>query len=280
MTTLRGVAARVARLRRTLSERDLLVLGSLHRLRLLTSDHVARLHLADGSTSTRPRRTRAVLRRLADLGLIVRLGRTVGGPRAGSASTVYTLSGLGQAVVDTSNSRRRRALWRTSPYFRDHMLAVSELYVRLTERCRGGRSELVAFDAEPRCWRSFVGPAGGVVPLKPDAYARIGHRDLELVSFIEVDLGTESLPTIQRKCQTYLAYWRTGAEQQERGVFPRVIWLVPDERRREGIATVLRRLTGNETLGLFAVATLEHGPRVLTTVPSDAGETISRGGRP
>jgi protein involved in plasmid replication-relaxation len=269
--TARGMAARVARLQQTLGERELAVLASLARVRLLTTDQVARLQVAEGSEATRSRRTRSLLRRLGELGLVVRLGRQVGGVRAGSSSTIFGPSGLGLAVLEVSGPySRRRTIWQSRPYFHDHLLAVSELYVRLVEDSRGSACEMLAFAAEPACWRRFGGVGGEAVVLKPDAYVRIGVGDYELAWFAEVDLGTESLPTIRRKCQVYLRYWRAGMEQQRSGVFPRVAWLVPDDRRLDGVTQVLQRFAA-EAAGLFTVALHTAAPSLLTSLPTSSG---------
>lgn len=270
--TARGTAALVARLRRELGERDKEVLGSLQRVRLLTTDQLTRLHFTDNSPSTRARRCRATLRRLRELRVVVRLGRTVGGVRAGSSGALFGLTGLGLAVLDVSIAQRqRRTIWEAKPYFQDHLLAVSEVFVRVVETCRNRPAELLAFDAEPACWRRFTGTGGEPITLKPDAFVRIGVGDYELASFAEIDLGTESLPTIRRKCQIYLRYWRSGLDQQRHGVFPRVVWLVPDERRRQGIAGVLRRLP-RDAQRLFTTALVSDGSAVLTTLPDTPGD--------
>ena len=49
--------------------------------------------------------------------------------------------------------------------------------------------------------------------------------------FVEVDLGTEHLPVVLRKCRTYRRYHDTGTEQHDRGLFPAVVWIVPDPIR-------------------------------------------------
>lgn len=270
--TARGTAARVVRLRRDLAERDLAVLDSLRRVRLLTTDQVRRLHFADNSLSTQARRCRALLRRLVELQLVVRLGRTLGGVRAGSSSALHGLTGLGLAVLDASNGQyRRRTIWEAKPYFQDHLLAVSELYVQLVERARAGAIDPLDFDAEPACWRRFTGIGGEPVTLKPDAFVRVGVGDYELASFVEMDLGTESVPTIRRKCQVYLRYWQTGLEQQRHGVFPRVVWLVPDQHRVDKITGAIKRLSRHGSEGLFTVTTTEHGPELLGTLPTPSG---------
>ncbi|MBB4910531.1 replication-relaxation family protein [Actinophytocola algeriensis] len=268
MTAPIGAAARIARLRRSMSELDLTALNSLDRLRLLTTNHVQRLHLATGSPATRSRRTRALLRRLTDRGLVVRLPRDIGGHRAGSATSTFCLTRLGQAVLTAPEvPPRRRMLWQTKPYFQDHMLAVAELYVGLVEACRDKNAELLAFEAEPTCWRRFSGPGGETLILKPDAVVRVGTGDFELASFIEVDLGTESLPTIHRKCQVYLRYWRSGQEQRDHGVFPRVWWLVHDLARLKAIVRVVGRLP-SDAQPLFAIALTEEAADQLVQLPA------------
>jgi hypothetical protein len=272
MTAPRGTAARALKLQRALGEVELAALASLDQFRLLTTDHLQRLHVATGSPATRSRRTRTSLRRLHDLGLVVRLPREIGGRLAGSGMTIFCLSRLGQAVVAAPRRPPRgRLLWQTKPYFQDHLLAVSEVYVRVVETCRRGEAELLGFDAEPACWRTFTGSGGQAITLKPDAQVRVAADDFELSSFVEVDLGTESLPTISRKCQVYLSYWSSGLEQQRSGVFPRVVWLVPDERRKDGIARVVRRL-GSHGQQLCTVVLMKDGPSSLTAVPSPLPE--------
>lgn len=265
----RGQAGRVAKLRRVLDDRHLAVLGSLYRLRLLTTNHIQRLHVEDGTFAGRRRRAQALLRRLSDLRLVVPLGRQVGGVRAGSSGTVFGLSGLGLAVLDLPGpyGQRRRTVWQTKPYFQEHMLAVSDVYVDLVEHCRQAGVDLLDFDAEPQAWRRFHGAGGETVVLKPDGYARVGVGEFELSSFIEVDLGTESLPTIRRKCQVFASYWQSGLEQQQTGTFPRVCWLVPTERRLHGIAELLSRWH-EHTRDLFSVALMHDGPALLTTAPA------------
>lgn len=255
-----------ARLSRQLSDRDREILASLATLRLATGAQLQRLHVADGSQATRARRARALLQRLADLKLVVRLGRSVGGVRAGSSGYVYGLSGNGQAVLATTGPMggRRRRVWETSPSFQDHVLAVADVYVDLVEAERIDRVELLAFEAEPPCWRKFPGGNGESVMLKPDAFVRLGLGELERSAFVEVDLGTESGPTIARKCGVYAAYWRSGIEQQRHGVFPSVLWLANNERGLARITEVLRRLP-RDVQHIFEVALLGDALTTLTT---------------
>jgi len=250
---------------RLLSERDREVLLALGKLRMLTGLQVQRLCVADGSPATRARRTRALLQRLADLKLVVRLGRSVGGVRAGSSGYVYGLSGNGQAVLATSGpvGGRRRRVWEVQPSFMDHLLAITDLYVSLIEADRDGSAELMTFEAEPACWRRFPGGSGEPVTLKPDAFVRLGIGDVELSAFVEIDMGTESAPTIARKCGAYISYYRSGIEQNQHGVFPRVVWLANNPRSLGRISAVLHRLP-REVQHLFAIAPTTAAVTALT----------------
>jgi hypothetical protein len=259
------LTGRHARLRSKLSDRDVAVLSSLYQLRLLTSRQIQRLHLPDGSEITRSRRTRALMQRLTELGVVVRLGRTVGGVQPGSSAQVFGLSGLGLAVLDVQGpyGRRRRTVWETKPYFLHHVLAVADVCVGLTELSRDGTADLLIFDGEPAAWRRFAGSAGAPVTLKPDAYVRVGIGEFERSAFVELDMASESLPTIERKCLTYVGYWRSGAEQRQHEVFPLVMWLVPNEERQRKLREVIDRLVA-EARHLFSVVLHGEGPNVLT----------------
>ncbi|MGH3903842.1 MAG: replication-relaxation family protein [Pseudonocardiaceae bacterium] len=249
------------------------MLGSLARLRLLNGMQIQRLHLTDGSAATRARRTRSVLQRLTTLRLVARLDRRIGGVHAGSEGTVYGLTGLGLAVLAIGGpyGGRRRTIWTTKPAFEGHVLAIGELCVCLEELSRQHVAELLAFDAEPACWRRFPGPGGQPITLKPDAYACLGIGEFEHRAFIELDQASEHLPTITRKCQRYVAYWHSGLEQQRHGVFPKVWWLVPSPHRRDGIASVIRKFA-HSAQALFTVALQHEAPHLLTQ-PPQAAET-------
>jgi hypothetical protein len=131
---------------------------------------------------------------------------------------------------------------------------VSDLYVRLREAERTASLELVTYDAEPRCWRSFSGPGGAIVTLKPDAYAAVFQGDFEDRFFIEVDLSTEDGPRIIAKARTFVNYWRSGKEQEASGIFPLVCWVTNTEQRRDFLRRTFDRLPEHER-ALFTITT-------------------------
>jgi len=49
----------------------------------------------------------------------------------------------------------------------------------------------------------------------------------------------DSGAALARKCEAYRAYWATGTEQEHRGAFPQIVFLVPSERRRAFVIDLL-----------------------------------------
>jgi Replication-relaxation len=267
------VGGRAGRLRQRLSGRDISILLSLRQLRLMTGAHVRRLYFPDGNPITQARKARATLKRLAELQLIVRLRRRVGGIHAGSEGHVVGLSGLGQAVLDVGADvrRRHRSVSETKLAYQEHVLTVTELYTQLIERTRMlADCELLAFAAEPQCWRRFAGVGGQRSTLKPDAFVRLAVEDFEVSAFIEVDMATESLPTIVRKLGVYGGYWRSGQEQHDYGVFPAVWWLVPDIARLKAIVRAIKRIP-QTAQQVFKVVTIDEAATLLTQLPETGG---------
>src|SRR3954451_15282892 len=91
--------------------------------------------------------------------------------------------------------------------------------------------------------------------------------DEALHSFVELDRGSEHSPALVRKLRQYELAYRSGAVEAQAGVFPRVVWLVPDERR----AALLRRLSRSArlTADLHAVALQAEALAVLTGATED-----------
>jgi hypothetical protein len=140
---------------------------------------------------------------------------------------------------------------------------VAQLYVDLVVAARWDFAELLAFDPEPACWVEYAGPFMARRVLKPDAFARHGVREFEYSWFVEMDMGTVSLATIEGQARHYLECWRSGVVQHERGVFPRVAWIVPDKCRAAQVQDILGRLPA-PAHQLFVVVVREQAIPSLT----------------
>lgn len=255
--------ALAVQLERQLSDRDRAIIASLDRVRVASGEQLRRLHLANGNRS-KVRRIQHSLSRLVDLRVLARLDRQVGGVRAGSSGYIYALDVAGQRLASAcgpAGGRRLRRPWTPGGGFVAHQLDVTELNVQLVEAERAGAFELLSFDAEPLCWRTFAGLGGGRVVLKPDAFLRLGLGKYEDSYFIEVDRGTQSGPAITRKLTVYRRYFQTGREQDRWEVFPKVLLLAPHAAR----AAVLQELVADHpTPELFAVTRFDDALAVFT----------------
>lgn len=247
------------RLQRQLTARDRALLATVARLNVASGQQLRRLHYPD--TDSGRRLARLDLARLSEWRVLARLGRRIGGVRAGSEGYVYALDVAGQRLLDDRPKRRHWAPWTPQPSHLRHTLAVSELYVGL-RLAEGQSNPLPTFDTEPRCWRRFTGPGGGPLVLKPDAYLVIDSGPYEDRYFVEIDCGTESLPRLADKARLYTRYWQSGREQAPSGVFPLVLWIAPDPKRVNAIVDALARLPASDWQ-LFVVTTAERATSQL-----------------
>jgi hypothetical protein len=249
-----------------LSERDVGILESLRSHRLLSTNQIQRLHFAHGhaSTAAAAGATMRVLTRLADHHLVVRLERRIGGVRAGSSGIVWQLASTGERLLRTMHGEKhRRRYIEPTPAFTAHTLAVAELAVRLYELQDRRAVELISVETEPSCWRSFVGPHGTLEWLKPDLYAVTASGDYEDHWFLEADLATEHPPVVVRKAKVYQRYAATGAHQARHGLFPAVVWVVPDTARQGAIQAALAADPAIQP-ALFRVVTTSQFSTLIT----------------
>jgi hypothetical protein len=246
--------------------RDRLVIETVARLTLVSGGQLADLLFGEiPRPVTRHRRARRVLARLVGERLLDQLERRRGGVRGGSSSWVYGLGPAGRRLVAYwagEGLPRSRGTHEPGAAWSAHTLAVSDLYVQLRQAERAGRLELIAFDAEPACWRSYTRLGGAAGVLKPDAYVEVGSGDWIDSFFIEVDLASERRGQLARQHYAYSEYFRAGVEQARTGVFPGVLWLVPDAKRAGLLNDIERRLP-EQVRRLFTVATFERAPEVL-----------------
>ncbi|WP_350339608.1 replication-relaxation family protein [Gordonia sp. (in: high G+C Gram-positive bacteria)] len=261
------------RIRDRLSDRDLTILRSVDDHQFLTTRQIELLHFASVAPDARGRVTRRALARLRGLRVLDTLDRRVGGARAGSRGFVYHVGVAGDRLLDHSQRRSGRLRYEPTTRFVDHRLAVADAHVALSVACRTDRLELIDSAVEPRSWRTYTGIGSARRTLKPDLFAETATGDDQVTAwFIEIDLGSEHLPTLLTKCREYEAYRQTGIEQDHHGAFPLVIWSMthPNEakatRRRHALAE--------------AIAADRHLPGALFRIvtPSDLVSLIANGG--
>jgi hypothetical protein len=221
---------------------DRSVVGLVAQTRLCSGGQLERLFWCQGQRESDARQARKVLSRLTTWRLLDRLARRVGGRRAGSRGFLYTLGPAGVRLLARETGVRVRRLVTPGDRYIGHVLSCTELVVRLQEATGRGDLDLIEIQSEPECWRGFLGPFGARLVLKPDLFVRIGVGALEDRWMMEVDLATEARGTLTAKFKRYLAHYRSGAEQRDHGIYPRVLWAVPDQRRAAHVQDVMRAL--------------------------------------
>jgi hypothetical protein len=246
----------LAQLGHGLDPEDRRLLEEVQRHRYLSSQQIEALCFDDRpSQAATARAASRALHRLEQAGLIRPLAtrlRQVGGE-------------AGSRLLSPDQPRRRNQ--EPSDRFLDHCLAVAEAHIRLRAVARqlNGSHHVVI---EPR--RRVPGAGGGATPLRPDLLATITAQDAEGSYedrwFIEVDRGTESLPTVLGKCQLYRRYYQSGIEQLDGDGFPLVLWLMQGHRAQARAAELTRQLDRKQLAPeLFRVTTDDGLDNLLRT---------------
>ena len=256
-------------MRRDFSDLGLSALQTLRDYRLMQVPHLARFLYAKKQKEAGERSCRRLLKRLHDKDLVRRLDRRIGGMRAGSSGHVYAVSPLGHRLL-RSGTRKR---WgEPSLYFVNHTLAIAEVASQ-TYALAIQAGHATRFETEPAVWRRYQ-DALTETWVKPDLYTVVVSGEEELHWFVEVDLHTESLSRIERKCQAYRNYFNTGAEQATTGVFPKVLWTAPDEQRATQLTSVLGQ--SRWPPGLFALALAPSAASAITTFNNSTSDKVTQ----
>ncbi len=235
-------SARLDAITSRLTLTDRAVLGLVARARLCSGGHLERLFWSEGGAGSHARQARRALRQLTEWRVLDRQPRPIGGRRAGSRGYVYSLGPSGLRLLQRETGARVRRLGVPGERFVAHVLSCTELVVRMEEAKRRGTLDVIEIQGESECWRGFLGAFGARVVLKPDLFVRVGVGALEDRWMVEVDLATEARGTLTAKFKRYLDHYRSGSEQRDHGVYPRVLWAVPTERRAAQVAEVLTQV--------------------------------------
>lgn len=245
-------------------DNDTQILYFLSQARYATTNQLARLFFASSvRADTAIRRTNFALQSLKKAGLVSHLKRRIGGVRRGSASYVWQITFQGLKLLksqDDSITLRYKNQYEPTQHHVEHTLAITEIFVETLETVRDSEKlSLETFSFEPNSWRSYQKLSGIGRTLKPDAYLELVSQEYEDHYFLEIDRSTESLSRIVNTCKKYIEYYRSGIEQRQKEVFPYVLWVVPDDKRKLAISEAIQKELYN-FWELFTVITLEEYP--------------------
>ncbi|MFS9450452.1 replication-relaxation family protein [Streptococcus cristatus] len=246
------------------TDNDTKILYFLSQARYATTNQLARLFFASSvRVETAIRRANFALQSLKKAGLVSHLKRRVGGARRGSASYVWQITFQGLKFLKNQDETvvlRYKNKYEPTQHHVEHTLVITEVFVETLEAVRNSKNlSLETFSFEPNSWRSYQKLSGVGMTLKPDAYLELINHYYEDHYFLEIDRSTESLARIVNTCKKYIEYYRSGIEQRQKQVFPYVLWVVPDYKRKLAISKVIQNELYN-FWELFTVITLEEYP--------------------
>lgn len=231
-------------LSRKLPAREIGLLTVLADHRYATSKQLARIlrsaYISDRSAT---RQTNRGLSTLHEAGLATILPRKIGGNGAGSTLGIWAITSTGARLLRriTPAARNQRRIrdrdFLPSLTFLEHTLAVTELRTQLAIT---QSLTIQQIQTEPECWRTFLGPHGRPLHLKPDLAVTIANGEYTDDWFLEADRSTENPARIVAKTRLYRQYLLSGAEQNSIGVFPALLWVVPTPDRANQLRRHLR----------------------------------------
>lgn len=255
---------------KNLTTREREVLEVLATAQVATTAQLARVLFAREDESTATRLARRHLQRLRAFGLVRRFDDRSRDRRGGASGHVHALTAEGLRLSSGiyAIGARQRPSWRPSYPFLAHRLAITELYVQLTEQEYRGGARVREFAAEPYCWRRYTGPVGQRLVVRPDCLVRLVVDGDEVSTFCEIDLGTEAPAVLTDKMQTYRQYSLSGEEIRRHGVNPGVLFVVSGPERARLIVRLIAR-QGAEAQKLFAATTLDEAVVVLSSPDAD-----------
>ncbi|MDR0178029.1 replication-relaxation family protein [Actinomyces oris] len=247
----------------------LLALVAAHRF--ATTTQLARLTALEyASPASALRQTQRHLASLAQQRLLTSLERRVGGWQGGSAVTIWAATTRGHRRVAAENEEdegevpRRQRPREVSTTFLDHLLAITEVRTSIEEAVRQEADTEAAVALEPDCWRTALSPSGQVQVLRPDLAVTITSPAYEDRYLIEVDRATENPGRVIATCWRYQEH---QAQVGDGGVFPLVVWLVPNDRRRHRLERAIAHSTGL-LRDLFRVIRLDQLPTLIHGGPA------------
>lgn len=223
-----------------LTARDLEIIQMVGSFKLLTTGQIQRLFFPDDQYSSKASSHRMcyyVLRRLTRDNILKRTHRQIGGITPGSDSYVYDLGAVGTRLVNKKPGTYYSD--RISTLFLDHTIAIAEIFVRLIEFSKSNSVKIKTVQTEPSCHRVFMTGYAVKQVLKPDLHVRLVNLNTqrEYSWFIELDRGTSHPRSIAEKAKIYEKYYHSGNELE---LFPRVLWIVPDEDRKHRLEMALK----------------------------------------
>ncbi|RAN77994.1 hypothetical protein B5P43_18355 [Bacillus sp. SRB_336] len=212
-----------------MTTRDAAIIQAVDQFGQLTSGHIWHCYFDNTNKNSMDR----VLKRLVGLKLLSRVERRlVGGNGGGSGQYVYQLGAAGHDFLG-----KRGKYVPPHRTVKQHMLEIADAYSEFVTAEEAGTIRILSFLTEPSTHMDVAG-----TKVRPDLFI-----EYELIAkgegrsyWVEVDRGFESLPVIADMVKRYVHVFKYATKRDMERV-PAVVFLVPDDRRKRSIESVIRR---------------------------------------
>ena len=263
--------------------RDGEIIRAVVRHGALTRQQIARLCFAkpDGELASVQAACRRLLL-LVERGFLTRQRLPVA---QGSGQYVYLPGKRAKEVLSPEEgalcqASSRRARSATSLY---HGLEVAGFYLALREAFQREGGAILTWRTEREARYAFQGH-GGQLPLTPDGYCLWALAGEEGSFFLEWDRGSESLARLEQKLQRYDHYYQLRAYREhlgDIGLRPRLLMIVPDERREKRVVRWVASMLGQGQLASLPTVMVGTEARVALDLLGDVWsipgrETLAR----
>jgi len=211
------------------TSRDADIIQAVDQFGQLTSGHIWHCHFDNTNKNSMDR----VLKRLVALKLLARVERRlVGGNGGGSGQYVYQLGAAGHEYLD-----KRGKYVPSHRTVKQHMLEIADAYGEFVTAEESGNIRILNYLTEPNTHMDIAG-----AKVRPDLfmeYELVGKGEGRSL-WLEIDRGHESLPVISEMVKRYVHVFKYATKRDVERV-PAVVFLVPDDRRKRSIESVIRR---------------------------------------
>ena len=211
-----------------IQKRDIDVLLSINRYRLLSQSQIQLLHFPSKNTAQvrfQHLWQHGFLRRLFSGGFL-------------TSEALYTLDTKGKQLLQIQNGIEGKDIriykgTTINPLTIDHTLSLTSIRICADLSAKDTHFTVSKWmdDIETKADFDRIEIDQKLIPIVPDAYFEIEANGQTFRFFLEYDNGTEPLKTIQRKMRAYQLYLQTGkVERRYKSTKIRILFLVKPNR--------------------------------------------------
>jgi hypothetical protein len=243
-----------------LTKRDKEVLLAVYYHRCLTTEQIAEIFFKYNTKGEKNNQSNLIarrrLRKMFDAYLLDRFFVDVGEGNGSSPAHVILDTIGAKVVAGLLNLPMSDINWRYEmnearlPYL-EHMVKINQFYVYLLRKARNTKGEVLGFRTENHVRYEFKHWNERII-FNPDAYGQYWQGDEGFHFFLELDNGTMSPKTFEKKHQRYSAFYDSGEYRKHYENFPIILTVTTTEERAKQLRDIIYKRDNTDMIWLFA----------------------------